>query len=103
MILNIIAITLSIITITLFFWYKKDQNINNNLLGGDTKNIEQAFIALQKDFTEYQVFNERKREDLEKIIEKNKKNIERAIEKVYRDLEPEIRKTITKIQQQEHY
>jgi len=103
MILSIIGITLGIIAIVLGFWNKKDNNMSANLLEGDTKNIEQAFIALQKEFTEYQVFNERKREDLEKIIEKNKKNSERSIEKVYRDLEPEIRKTITKIQQTEHY
>jgi|TARA_R110001592_G_scaffold90449_2_gene265889 Zn-dependent M32 family carboxypeptidase len=98
--MSIIGIVLGIIAIGLVFWNKKN---NNNSLKGNTKNIEQAFIALQKEFTEYQVFNERKREDLEKIIQKYKKNSERSIEKVYKDLEPEIRKTITKIQQQEHY
>ena len=103
MTLSIIGIILGTIAIILGFWNKKDNNMSTNLWEGDTKNIEQAFIALQKEFTEYQVFNERKREDLEKIIEKNKKNSERSIEKVYRDLEPEIRKTITKIQQTEHY
>ena len=97
---SIIGIVLGVIAIGLVFWNKIN---NNSSLKGNTKNIEQAFMALQKEFTEYQVFNERKREDLEKIIEKNKKNSERSIEKVYRDLEPEIRKTITKIQQTEHY
>ena len=89
--MDIIGIVLGVIAIGLFFWNKKDQNTSNDLLEGDNKHIEQAFIALQKEFTEYQVFNERKREDLEKIIEKNRKNLERAIEKVYRDLEPEIK------------
>ena len=89
--MEIIAIILSTTAIALFLWNKKNQNTNNDLLEGDTKNIEQAFIALQREFTEYQVFNERKREDVEKIIVKNRKNLERAIEKVYKDLEPEIK------------
>tara|TARA_R110001592_G_scaffold296629_1_gene567091 strand:+ start:272 stop:583 length:312 start_codon:yes stop_codon:yes gene_type:complete len=91
MILSIIGIVLGIIAIGLVFWYKKDNNMSTDLLEGDTKNIEQAFIALQKEFTEYQVFNERKREELEKIILKNRKNSERSIEKIYKDLEPEIK------------
>ena len=65
MILSIIGITLGIIAIVLGFWNKKDNNMSANLLEGDTKNIEQAFMALQKEFTEYQVFNERKREEFE--------------------------------------
>ena len=91
MILSIIGITLGTIAIVLGFWDKKDHNMSANLLEGDTKNIEQAFIALQKEFTEYQVFNERKREELEKIMEKNRKNTERSIGKIYKDLEPEIK------------
>jgi hypothetical protein len=91
MILSIIGITLGTIAIVLGFWDKKDHNMSANLLEGDTKNIEQAFIALQKEFTEYQVFNERKREELEKIINKNRLNSERSIGKIYKDLEPEIK------------
>ena len=91
MILSIIGITLGIIAIVLGFWNKKDNNMSANLLEGDTKNIEQAFMALQKEFTEYQVFNERKREELEKIINRNRLNSERSIGKVYKDLEPEIK------------
>ena len=91
MILSIIGIVLGIIAIGLVFWYKKNNNMSTDLLEGDTQNIEQAFIALQKEFTEYQVFNERKREELEKIILKNRKNSERSIGKIYKDLEPEIK------------
>jgi len=91
MILSIIGIVLGIIAIGLVFWYKKDNNMSTDLLEGDTKDIEQAFIALQKEFTEYQVFNERKREELEKIIIRNRKNSERSIGKIYKDLEPEIK------------
>ena len=102
--MSIIGIVLGLTSIGLIFYFnKKSKQRIDNLLKGDAKDIEQALIALQREFTEYQVFNERKREDLEKIIEKNKKNSERSIEKIYRDLEPEIRKTITKIQQTEHY
>ena len=81
----------AIMLIVLGFWNKKDNNMSANLLEGDTKNIEQAFMALQKEFTEYQVFNERKREELEKIINRNRLNSERSIGKVYKDLEPEIK------------
>ena len=91
MILSIIGIVLGIIAIGLVFWYKKDNNMSTDLLEGDTKDIEQAFIALQKEFTEYQIFNERKREELEKIIIRNRKNSERSIGKIYKDLEPEIK------------
>ena len=102
--MSTIGIVLGLISIGLIFYFnKRNKQRIDNLLKGDAKDIEQALIALQREFTEYQVFNERKREDLEKIIEKNKKNSERSIEKIYRDLEPEIRKTITKIQQTEHY
>ena len=102
--MSIIGIVLGFTSIGLiFYFHNKNKQRIDNLLKGDAKDIEQALIALQREFTEYQVFNERKREDLEKIIEKNKKNSERSIEKIYRDLEPEIRKTITKIQQTEHY
>ena len=81
--MSIIGIVLGLTSIGLIFYFnKKSKQRIDNLLKGDAKDIEQALIALQREFTEYQVFNERKREDLEKIIEKNKKNSERSIEKI---------------------
>jgi len=107
--MSVIGIVLGVIAIGLFIWLKNDQKMSNDLHEAELQHTHQGMNALMKDFNNYQVEtnrkiaelekqlvvkskeNERKREELEKIINKNRLNSERSIGKIYKDLEPEIK------------
>jgi len=73
MILSIIGIVLGVIAIGLFIWFRKDQNMTNDLIDSDVRSMENCYKALMEDFTNYQVENERKILELEKSIEIKKR------------------------------
>ena len=98
MILSIIGIVVGLIAIGLFFWLKKDQEMTNDLIDSDTKGNENALMALQQEFTHYQVENERKILELEKSFEIKSKNIDRTINKIKSNLPIEIRKVVGHIE-----
>ena len=96
--MSIIGIVLGVIAIGLFIWLKNDQNMTNDLVDGDIRQNENALLALQQEFTQYQVDNERKIVELEKSLEIKSKNIDRTINKIKADLPIEIRKVIGHIE-----
>ena len=98
MILSIIGIVLGLSVMILFFWLKKDQEMTTDLLDGDIKGNENALMALQEEFTQYQVDNERKIIELEKTLEIKSKSINRIISKIKADLPIEIRKVVGHIE-----
>ena len=98
MILSIIGIVLGVIAIGLFFWLKNDQEMTTDLLDSDTKGNENALMALQEEFTIYQVDSERRVSELEKTIEIKSQNTDRQINRLTKELPTVIRNVIGHIE-----
>tara|TARA_R110000824_G_scaffold394910_1_gene595058 strand:+ start:63 stop:410 length:348 start_codon:yes stop_codon:yes gene_type:complete len=80
MILDIIGIVLGLVAIGLFIWLKKDQEMTNELADGDNRQNTNAFLALQQEFTQYQIDNERKIREFERDLEIKGKSIDKQME-----------------------
>tara|TARA_R110000744_G_scaffold16436_1_gene45265 strand:+ start:918 stop:1142 length:225 start_codon:yes stop_codon:yes gene_type:complete len=65
----IIGIAIGLIAIVLVFYFRKDQQMTNNLSDCDIRALENGYKALMEEFTNYQVDNERKLLKLEKLLE----------------------------------
>ena len=78
--MSIIGIVLGVIAIGLIFWFRKDQQMTNDLVDGDVRAMENSYKALMDDFTNYQVDNERKIYEFERDLEIKGKKINRQIE-----------------------
>ena len=77
--LGIIGIVLGLIAIGLIFYFKKQQQISNDLIDGDVQHLQDALLALQKELTQHQVETSRKNKDLKdtfiiKTTEQEKKH-----------------------------
>ena len=81
MILSVIGIVLSVIAIGLIFYFKKDQQMTNHWLEGETEAAEHGYKALMRDFTNYQVETDRKIAELEKKLEIKTKQLDRKTDK----------------------
>ena len=98
MILNIISIVIGIVAIGLIFYFRKDQQINNKIIKTNMAKTDKSLIALQEEFTNYQVLTERKIAELEKQLEIKSKNTDRQIENLKKDLPSIIKKIIGHIE-----
>ena len=98
MILSIIGIVLGLVAIGLFFWLKKEQQMNYNLHEGDIEAARHAYNALMDDFNNYQIDNERKIAELEKQLEIKTKESERKIVRLTTELPKIIRKVVGHIE-----
>ena len=58
----IIGIVLGLIAISLSIYFYKQQQISNSLIDGDVQHLQDALLALQKEFTQYQVDQARQSE-----------------------------------------
>ena len=94
MILNIIGIILGVIAIGLIFWFKKEQQLNNKIIKTNMAKTDKSLIALQEEFTQYQVKTERKILDLEKSLIVKTKEHDRQIIKLTESLPSIIKKII---------
>ena len=98
MTLIIIGIVLGLVAIGLIFWFRRDQEMTNDLVDSDLQGCEHGMNAMMEDFTNYQVENERKIAELENQIEIKEMSRNRQIDKLKKDLPIEIRKTIGHIE-----
>ena len=98
MLIGIIGIVLGLIAIGLVFYYNKDQNLSNDFIEGDAHNLGRALLALQEEFIEYQVNNERKIKELENVMEVKSRNMDYNILKFKSELPMEIKKVIGPIE-----
>ena len=78
--MSIIGIVLGVVAIGLFIWFRKDQNMTNDLTDSDVKAMENCYKALMEDFTNYQVESERKITQLEKDMEIRFKSRDRQMD-----------------------
>jgi ligand-binding sensor protein len=98
MILNIIGIVIGLIAIGLIFYFRKDQQSNNIKIETNMAKTDKSLIALQEEFTNYQVTTERKIAGLEKQLEIKSKNTSRQIENIKKELPSIIKKIIGHIE-----
>ena len=84
--MSIIGIVLGVIAIGLFFWLKREQQMNFNLHDGDIEAAKHAYNSLMEDFTNYQVDTERKISNLEKQLEIQTKNHSTRMDKMNKSL-----------------
>jgi len=98
MILSIIGIVLGAVAIGLFVWFRKDQEMTTDLLDSDIRGNGNAFIALQEEFTQYQIDNERKIADFEKQLSIKFKEHDRRMDKMNKSLPSVIRTVVGHIE-----
>ena len=87
MYLEITGIVLGLIAIGLIIYFNKQQKINNDLIEGDVQHIQDALLVLQKEFTRYQVDQEKhSRDDItsrEIRFDRVAKSIQKNEDKIY--------------------
>ena len=98
MILDIIGIVIGLIAMGLIFSFKKDQQLNNIKIKTSMAKTDKSLIALQEEFTKYQVKTERKIADLEKSLIVKTKEHDRQILRLTESLPSMIKKIIGHIE-----
>ena len=98
MILSIIGIVLGLVAIGLIFWFRRDQEMTNDLVDSDLQGSLHGYNALMDDFTNFQIKCDRELTKLEKQIEIKETSRNRQIDKLKKDLPNDIRKTIGHIE-----
>ena len=94
----IMGIVIGLIAIGLFIWFRKDQNMTNDLTDSDVRSMENCYKALMEDFTNYQVDSERKIAELEKQLEIKTNSAERRMDKMNKSLPSVIRNVVGHIE-----
>ena len=79
--LETIGIVIGIIALGLTFYFNKQQRISNDFTDADVQHLQDALLALQKEFTQYQV--DQKRIDEKETAKKEIRfdNVSRSIKK----------------------
>ena len=98
MILSIIGIVLGLVAIGLIFWFRRDQEMTNDLVDSDLQGSLHGYNALMDDFTNYQIKCDRELTKLENQIEIKETSRNRQIDKLKKDLPTNIRKVIGHIE-----
>ena len=94
----IIGIVLGVIALSLIYWLRKEQQIDNGLHAAEVDHIHQGMNALMNDINNYQVETDRKIVELEKQLEIKTKQLERSQTKLIKDLPKDIRNVIGHIE-----
>ena len=93
-----ISIALNLITLGLIFWFRRDQQMSNDLHEAELNHTHQGMNALMKDFNNYQVETDRKITQLEKNLEYQNNKFNKRIDKNEKELPSVIRKVIGHIE-----
>tara|TARA_R110001592_G_scaffold116329_1_gene317604 strand:+ start:752 stop:1072 length:321 start_codon:yes stop_codon:yes gene_type:complete len=93
-----ISIVLNLLALGLIFWLKKEQQLNNKIIKTNMAKTDKSLMALQEEFTNYQVSTERKIADLEKQLVVKTKEYDRKIIKITESLPSMIKKIIGHIE-----
>ena len=98
MYIGIIGVILGFIAIGLSIYFNKQQQTNNSLVEGDVEHIHNALLALQKEFTHYQVETSRIISQLEDKVDIQGKNQIINLNKLKKDLPFIIGKVVGQIE-----
>ena len=93
-----VSIALNLLALSLIYWLRKEQIIDNELNTVETDHIHQGMNAMMNDLNNYQVETDRKIAELEKQLEIKTKQLERSQTKLVKDLPKDIRKVIGHIE-----
>ena len=63
-----ISIALNLLALGLIFWFRRDQQMDNDLHEAEINHIHEGMKALMNDFNNYQVATDRKIEELKKQL-----------------------------------
>ena len=95
----LIVVTIVIIINIIIHYYKlKDQGMNTSLLEGELEGARHAYMALQEEFSNYQVETDRKIVELEKQLEIKSSNAERRMDRMNKSLPSVIRNVVGHIE-----
>lgn len=98
MILSIVGIVLGIAALSLIYWLRKEQQMDNGLHSAEVDHIHQGMNALMNDINNYQVETDRKIAHLEKQLEIKTKENERKIMRLTSELPKVIRNVVGHIE-----
>ena len=98
MILSIIGIVLGVTALSLIYWLRKEQTMDNDLNAAETQHTHQGMNAMMDDFNNYQVETDRKIAELEKQLEIKSKNQDKKMEKHLKELPFIIGKVVGQIE-----
>ena len=96
--MEIIGIVLGIVAIGLFFWLKKEQQMDFGLHDGDIEASKHAYNALMSDFNNYQVTTDRKITELEKQLEVERNTRVRQLDSLRKQLPSIIGKIVSQVE-----
>ena len=93
-----ISIALNLLALFLFFWLKKQQQMDNDLHSAELEHTHQGMKSLMDDFNNYQVETDRKIIELEKQIEIKSNQANKSIQQIHKGLPGKIRGVIGHIE-----
>ena len=96
--MSVIGIVLSVVALSLIYWLKKEQQMDNGLHAAEVDHIHQGMNALMNDLNNYQVETDRKIAELEKIIKKNQLDQNRRMDKAQKELPSIIGRVVGQIE-----
>ena len=96
--MSIIGIVLSVVALSLIYWLRKEQTMDNGLNAAETDHIHQGMNAMMNDLNNYQVETDRKMAELEKIIKKNQLDQNRRMDKAQKELPSTIGRVVGQIE-----
>ena len=96
--MSVIGIVLSVVALSLIYWLRKEQTIDNGLNAAETDHIHQGMNAIMNDFNNYQVATDRKIAELEKQLEIKTKQLDRKTDKVIKNLPVMVGKIVSQVE-----
>ena len=93
-----VSIALNLLALSLIYWLRKEQIIDNELNTVETDHIHQGMNAMMNDLNNYQVETDRKMAELEKIIKKNQLDQSRRMDKAQKELPSIIGRVVGQIE-----
>ena len=93
-----VSIALNLLALSLIYWLRKEQIIDNELNTVETDHIHQGMNAMMNDFNNYQVETDRKIAELEKKLEIKTNKTDRKIDKVIKNMPAMVGKVVGQIE-----
>ena len=98
MILSIIGIVLGVTALSLIYWLRKEQTMDNDLNAAETQHTHRGMNAMMDDFNNYQVKTNRKIAELEKQLEIKTKQQDKNLVKLRKELPSIIGQVVGQIE-----
>lgn len=94
----IVGIVLNIVALSLIYWLRKEQTLQDGLHEAELQHIHHGMNAMMDNFNNYQVETDRKIAELEKQLEIKTKQLERSQDKLRKDIPPIVGRVVGQIE-----